>query len=122
LPSVPCPASSAAIHWTLCRHADAARGDHQLAFLITVLGNAFAERQLAGALALALPGLARPRLHAQHVTRTQRAMIFEMLLGMQPAAAGRSLRHAARRLAGTEPRLTRTPAQRILRIELRDRL
>src|SRR5579863_2873067 len=115
-------ASSTPFHRTLGRHADAARGDHQLALLIAILRDALAECQLAGALAFAFPGVARLRLHRQHIARPQRAVIFEVLLGMQSAAAGRPFLHATRRLAGAEPRLAGTPAQRIVRIELRDSL
>src|SRR6185312_6166058 len=103
-------------------HADAARGDHQFALLVAILGDAFAEGQLAGALALAFPGFAGLLFHGQHVAGTQRAVILEVLFGVQSAAAAGPILHAAGRLAGAEPRLSLTHTQRIVWIELRHRL
>src|SRR5579859_321260 len=84
---------SAPLDGAFCRHADAARGDDKFAFLVAIFRDAFAEGQLAGALAFPLPGVAGLGLHRQHVAGAQRAMIFEVLLGVQAAAAGGSLGH-----------------------------
>src|SRR5579872_1932442 len=113
---------SAPLDGALGRHANAARGDDEFAFLVAIFRDAFAEGQLAGTLAFALPGVAGLGFHRQYVARAQRAVIFEMLLGMQAATAGRAFGDAAGRLAGAEPGLARPPAQRIVRIELRHRL
>src|SRR5689334_5554272 len=77
---------SAPFHRTFCRDADAARGNDKLAVLVAIFRNALAKRQLARTLALALPGVALAMLNRQHVARPQRAMIFEVLFGMQAAA------------------------------------
>src|ERR1035437_10734657 len=105
---------STLIHRTLGRHADAARRHHQLAFLVAVFRDAFAERQLAGALAFLLPGLADLRLHRQHVAGTRMAVIFVMLLGMQPTHGAGLALDAARRLGGAEPGLAGLRAQMVL--------
>src|ERR1700739_1115730 len=113
---------SAAFHRTFRCHADTARRHHQFTVLVAIFGNTLAERQLAGALALAFPRFARPALYRQHTARAQRAVIFEMLLRMQAAAAAGAILDTARCLAGAEPGLAWTPTQRIVRIELGHRL
>ena len=50
--------SSALVDGTFGGDADAARGDHEFAALIAELGDTLAERQFAGAFALAFPGFA----------------------------------------------------------------
>ena len=69
--------------------ADAARGHHQLAFLIAVFGGPFAKVNLPPARLLSrsqavLPGLG---FGGQHIAWVNRQMVFIMLLGVQ--AAGR---------------------------------
>src|SRR3546814_10985239 len=115
-------AASTLVQGRLGVDADAAGGDHEFALGVGILGDALAERELAGALALLLPGLAGLRLDGQHVAGTDLAVELEMLLGVE-AAAGRGLAlDAARRPAGAEPGLTRLRAEMIVGVELRDRL
>src|ERR1700722_11070279 len=101
---------SAPLDRALGRHADAARGDDEFAVLVAIFRDALAEGQLAGSLAFALPGVAGFGLHGQHIAGTQRAVVFEVLLGMQATTAGSALGDTARGLAGAEPGLARAPA------------
>src|SRR5580704_2526925 len=92
-------ASSALFHRTFRCHADAPRRDHEFPLLVAIFGDALAEGQLPGAPAFAFPRVAGLRHHRQHVARAKRAMIFEVLLRMEPTAAGRIAFDAARCLA-----------------------
>src|SRR5262245_34956413 len=120
-------------------HAHAAGRDDQVAVLVAVLGDRLREVQLAAALSLALPGLARLARRGEHVARAQRPVVLEVLLGVEPArgrarrpraaarpaaalARGRPALHAARLLARAEPGLADLRAQEVVGVELRARL
>src|SRR5262249_26425125 len=106
--------------------------DHQFAVLVAVLGDGLGEHELAGALALLLPPLARARLPRQHVAGPDGGVVLVVLLGMDPAAttaatgpsagAARAPGQTRRRLAGAEPRLADLGSQGVVRVELRARL
>src|ERR1700756_1807930 len=73
---------SAPLHRTFGCHANATRSDDKLAILVAIFRYALAKCQLARTFAFAFPGVARLCLHRQHIAGTQRAVIFEVLLGM----------------------------------------
>src|ERR1700682_5364368 len=95
-------AHSARIHRTLGLDADTPDGDDEFSILIAKVGDAIGKRQLAGAVALALPGLARPGLGGEPFARTHRTEIFEMLLGVQPAGRRGLAFNAGRAFSGTK--------------------
>src|SRR5262245_45471328 len=110
---------------------DAPCRDDQLAVLVAVLGDALAEDELAGALALLLPRLAGLEGAGQHVAGADVAVVREVLLGVQPAAASSTAPAAAGALlrldaggllARPEPRLADLRAQEVVGVELGARL
>src|SRR4051794_11062166 len=114
---------------------DAPCRDDQLTVLVAVLRDGLAEDELAGALALLLPRLARLHRPGEDVARLHVAVIREVLLGVQPATATTSASssascagaallglHAGRLLARPEPRLADLRTQEVLGIELGARL
>src|SRR5258708_3760839 len=66
-------AQSTWTHRTLGLDADASDGDDEFSILIAKVGDTIGKQQLAGAFALALPGLARPRFGGEHFAGTHRA-------------------------------------------------
>src|SRR5262245_40512872 len=64
-------------------HTHAARGDDEFTCLVAVFGDALGEDQLTGTFAFLLPGRTRPTLDSEHVTRTNAAMVLEMLFSME---------------------------------------
>src|SRR5439155_23235618 len=110
---------------TLGHHPDRARGHHELAILVAVLGDRLAELELAGT-PVPLPLLARLRRRTEHLTRAERAVVLVMLFRVKARAAGlarRAFTHDARSLTpGTEPRLAILRTQSVVGIELRARL
>src|SRR5262249_18173876 len=108
---------------------DAPCRDDQLTVLVAVLGDGLAEHELAGALALLLPRLARLDGAGQDVARLEVPVVREVLLGVQAApattaATARALLglDAGRLLGRPEPRLAGLRAQEVVRIELGARL
>ncbi len=74
------------LHDGLGAHADAACSDDELAVLIAVLGHRLGEDELAAPAALLLPRVARLCRARQHIAGAQRAVVLEVLLGVEPAA------------------------------------
>src|SRR5215207_5104320 len=110
-------------------HADAARGDDEVAVLIAVLGDGLGEDQLASAPPLLLPRLAGTGLGGEHCARGEGPVVLVVLLGVQGAgiaatgATPASAAPGARRIpARAEPRRPDLGPQRVVRIELRARL
>src|SRR5579863_9314148 len=89
-PSFVPPSARRLLDGALGAHPDAAGGDDQLAVLVAVFGDALGEHQLAGALALALPGVPGLGGGGQHVAGATVPVIFEVLFGVQTAAASTS--------------------------------
>src|SRR5215203_4257098 len=93
--------ASSGLDDALGANTDAPCRDDQLTVLVAVLGDALAEDELAGALAFLLPRLAGLDGAGQHVAGPDVAVVREVLLGVQPAAAATS--SSAPALFGLDP-------------------